>query len=184
LTPRAASVAEVLGSLSAQIAAFLALLLAASAAHKVLGFTRARSAAHEFAGVPRTAAAAAAAAVIFAETLGATLVIVPSWREAGAWLAAALFGAYLGLIARAIVERREVDCGCSFSNAPHPLGAFEATRNGVLVVLAMLAALSSAADGAWPVSASQAVAACALFALYAALDQVMGQGPVRKNTSP
>jgi hypothetical protein len=172
----------ILGLLSSQIAAFLALLLAASAAHKVLGFARARAAAHEFAGVPPAAAAAAAAAMAFAETLAAVLLIAPAYRAAGAWLATAIFGIYLALIACAILERREVDCGCSFGGARRTPGAFEATRNGVLVMLAMLAALSSA-GGALPVAASQALAACALFALYAALDQVVGQSPMRKGTA-
>jgi hypothetical protein len=157
----AGQIPEILGLLSSQIAAFLALLLAASAAHKALRFARARSAAQEFAGVPAAAAAAAAA---------------------GAWLAAALFGAYLALIARAILEQREADCGCSFGSARRAPGTFEATRNGVLVMLAMLAALSSA-GGALPVAASQALAGCALLALYAALDQVMGQAPMRKGAA-
>jgi hypothetical protein len=41
----------------------------------------------------------------------------------------------------------------------------------------------SSAGGAPPVAASQALAACALLALYAALDQVMGQGPIRKGAA-
>jgi hypothetical protein len=178
----AGPIPEVLGLLSSQIAAFLALLLAASAVHKALGFARARTAANEFAGVPPGAAAAAAAAAAFAETLAAVLLIAPAYRAAGAWLAAGVFGAYLALIARAILEQREVDCGCSFGGARRAPGAFEAARNGVLVMLAMLAALSSA-GGAPPVAASQALAACALLALYAALDQVMGQGPIRKGAA-
>jgi hypothetical protein len=177
--PGTAPISEILGLLSSQIAAFLALLLAASAAHKALGFARARAAAREFAGVPAAAAAAAVAAAALAEALAAVLLIAPDCRAAGAWLATALFGVYLALIARAILEQREVDCGCSFAGSRRAPGAFEAMRNGVLVVLAMLAALSSA-GGALPVSASQALAACALLALYAALDQVMGQQPIRK----
>jgi hypothetical protein len=121
--------------------------------------------------------------VAVAETLAAALLIVPAYRAAGAWLAAALFGAYLALIARAILEEREVDCGCSFGSARRAPGTFEATRNAVLVTLAMLAALSSA-GGALPVAASQALAGCALLALYAALDQVMGQAPMRKGAAP
>jgi hypothetical protein len=173
---------NILGLLSSQIAAFLALLLGASAAHKALRFARARAAAHEFAGVPPAAAAAAAASVAFVETLAAVLLIAPAFRAAGAWLAAALFGGYLALIARAILEQREVDCGCSFGSARRAPGTFEAIRNGALVTLAMLAALSSA-GGALPVVASQALAACALLALYVALDQVMGQAPMRKGAA-
>jgi len=175
----ASSVPEVLRLLSAQIAAFLALLLGASAAHKAARFGRARTAAHEFAGVPRGAAGPAAAGIAVAEGLAALLLIAPAYRAAGAWLAAAIFGGYLTLIARAIVEQRAVDCGCSFGSPRVGLGAFEAVRNAVLVVLAMLAALSSA-GGAVPVALSQGLAAGALLALYAALDQIMALRPIRK----
>ena len=178
-----APILEVLGLLGAQIAAFLALLLSASAAHKALRFARARTAAREFAGVPPGGAAAAAVAAACVEALTAVLLIAPACRAAGAWLAAAIFGAYLALIARAILEQRAVDCGCNFAGAPRAPGAFEAARNGVLVILAMITALS-AAGAALPVSASQALAACALLALYAALDQVIGLGPMRKGTAP
>jgi len=177
--PPAGSAPEVLRLLSAQTAAFLALLLAASAAHKLARFERARLAAHEFAGLPLGAAAPAAAAIALLETLAAALLIAPAQRATGGWLAAAIFGGYLALIARAIVEQREVDCGCSFGAARRLLGPFEALRNCVLVVLAMLAALASAAVAA-PISLSQALAAVALLALYAALDQVMGIRPMRK----
>jgi hypothetical protein len=182
LTIDSGSTPEVLRLLSSQTAGFLAVLLAASAAHKAARFERARSAAHQFAGVPRNAAPAATVAIALIEALAAALLIVPASRATGAWLAAAIFGGYLTLIARAIVQNREVDCGCSFGAARHALGAFEALRNSVLVVLAMLAALSSAA-GAVPVSVSQGLAAVALFALYAALDQVMGLWPVRKGAT-
>jgi hypothetical protein len=178
-----ATIPEVLKLLSAQTAAFLALLLAASAAHKAAKFARARTAAHEFAGIARRAAGLAATGIALAEALAAVLLAAPASRVAGAWLAAAIFGGYLALIARAIVEQRAVDCGCSFGPPRGALGAFEALRNAVLVVLAMLAALSSA-SGAVPVAVVQWLAGGALLALYAALDQVMALRPMRKGAVP
>jgi hypothetical protein len=166
--------------LISQLAAFLALLLAASAIHKGLRRQHMQNVAHEFAGVPRAAAPWVLAGVGLAETLAAALLIPPAQRAAGAWLAAAIFGAYFALIVRAIVQhRRHVDCGCSFGASGRKLGAFEVGRNAVLVLLALLVALP-ASGGASPLPASQLLGACAFFALYAALDQVMGLQPMRK----
>jgi hypothetical protein len=166
--------------LSSQLAAFLALLLAASAIHKSLRFGRARSVMHEFAGVPRAAAPLAVAAACLGEGLSAVLLIVPASRSIGAWLAAAILGAYLGLIVHAIAkDRRHVDCGCSFGATRRALGTYEVVRNCVLVAFALLVAAS--ADGrAAPLAASQMLAACAFLALYGALDQVMGLRPMRR----
>ena len=81
---------------------------------------------------------------------------------------------------RAIVRgRRDVDCGCGFGPTGHPLGAFDVARNAVLVAFALLVA-GSAASGAEAVAASQALAGCALLALYGALDQVMALQPLRR----
>jgi len=166
--------------LSSQLCAFLALLLAASAAHKALRWAHMQRVAHEFAGVPRSVAPAAAAAAALAESLAAALLFVPAWRWAGALLAALIWGAYLALMLRALAGgRRGVDCGCSFVPTRHPLGAFDVARNAVLVASAMLVAVS-AASGAQAVSASQVLAACALLALYGALDHAMALQPLRR----
>jgi methylamine utilization protein MauE len=165
--------------LGSQLAAFLALLLAASAMHKGVRWAHTQSVIHEFAGVPRAAAAWAAVAALLGELLAAALLFVPASRLIGALLAALIWGAYLALILRAIVQgRRNVDCGCSFGSSRHPLGAFDVTRSVVLVVFAVLVG-TSAANGAVPVSASQVLASCALLALYGALDQVMTLQPLR-----
>jgi len=163
-----------------QIGVFLALLLAASAVHKGMRWAYTKRAVHEFAGVPRSAAAAAAAAAALGESLAALLLFVPAFRRTGALLAALIFGAYLALMLRAIVRgRRDVDCGCSFGPTRHPLGAFDVVRNAVLTAFALLVAVSGA-GGAEAVAASQALAGCALLALYGALDQVMALQPPRR----
>jgi hypothetical protein len=59
------------------------------------------------------------------------------------------------------------------------LGAFEVARNSLLVIFAVLLAVSST-SGVEPVSATQALAAFALLALYGALDQVMSLQPLRR----
>jgi Methylamine utilisation protein MauE len=166
--------------LSAQLASFLAVLLAASAIHKGLNWQRTRRVVQDFAGVPRFAASAASAAACLYELLAAGLLFMPAYRASGALLGAVIFGVYLLLIVRALAKnRREVDCGCSFGPSRHALGAFEAWRSAGLTASALLVAVC-AAYGAAPVAASQAFGALALLAIYAAVDQVMGVRPMRQ----
>jgi hypothetical protein len=169
--------------LAAQLAAFLAALLLASAAHKGIRFAHARKVVHEFAGVPRTLAAAVAMAAALGELVAAAALLVPAYRFAGASLAALIWGVYLALILRAIAQgRRDADCGCSFGAGPHALGAFEVARNALLVAFAVLVG-ASAARGAAPLAASQMLAACAFLALYGALEQVMAVRPPRRGAT-
>ncbi len=183
LTTGEGTLLDVAHLLAAQLAAFLAVLLLASAAHKGMRFARTRKAAQEFAGVPRAASAAVAIAAALGELLAAAALLAPAYRLVGASLAALIWGAYLALILRAIGQgRREADCGCSFALATHPLGAFEVVRNVVLVVFAVLVGVS-AASGAVPVAASQVLAACAFLTLYGALEQVMAVRPLRRGAA-
>ncbi len=183
LTTGEGALFDVAHLLGAQLAAFLAVLLLASAAHKGMRFARTRKVVQEFAGVPRPASAAAAWAAALCELLAGAALLAPAYRLLGASLAALIWGAYLALILRAIDQgRREVDCGCSFASKAHPLGAFEVTRNVVLVTFAVLVGLS-AASGTVPVAASQVLAACAFLALYGALEQVMAVRPLRRGAA-
>jgi Methylamine utilisation protein MauE len=173
---------SVAGLLASQLAAFLTLLLAASAVHKGLRFAYTQRVAHEFANVPPAAAAGAVLAVMLGELSAGILLAVPASRPLGGLLAASIWGGYLALIVRAIAAgRRDVDCGCSFGTGRtrHPLGAFEVVRNALLVISALFAAGAAARVPA-PVAASQALAALALLALYGALDQVMMLQPLRR----
>jgi uncharacterized membrane protein len=173
--------AGVVSSLISQLAAFLALLLATSAVHKAMSWQRTRSVIHEFAGVPRAAAAPAGLAAALCELLAAGLLFVPAGRLWGAVLAALILSAYLALMVRALLQgRRELDCGCSFGGTAHPLGAYEVARNAVLAAFALLIAGSAAEGRELPVSAPQILAACALLALYGALDLVMTFQPLRR----
>ncbi len=166
--------------LIAQLAAFLALLLLASAIHKAIRWPHTQRVIRDFAGIPAAASSMTALAAALIEALAAVLLFAPAERPAGAVLAALLWAAYLALIVRAVVHgRRDVDCGCSFGRAHRPLGAYQVLRNAVLVFLALLVTVS-AAGGSVPVSAAQVWAACALLALYGALDQVMALQPLRR----
>jgi methylamine utilization protein MauE len=176
----AASMQGVVQILAAQFAAFLAFLLAASAAHKWSRWKHTLGVVSDFAGVPRPAASAVALTVGLAEWLTAALLFSPPYRVLGALLAASILTVYLTLIARALIAgRRDVDCGCSFGPARHSLGTFEVVRNSVLASLALFVA-ASAVRGGPAITASQVLGAGALLALYGALDQAMGMQPMRK----
>jgi hypothetical protein len=169
-----ASLPDVLQVLIAQLAAFLALLLLASALHKLLGRTRALAAIHEFGGVPRQLAPAALALVASGELAAGLLLWLPSHRAAGGALAALLFGVYLALIVRAITQgRREIDCGCTFGGAPRPSSAYHVARNTVLCVGGLLIAVGTAPSDGDGFVVSQMLAAFALLALYFALDETL-----------
>ena len=165
--------------LMAQLAAFLALLLAASAMHKWMRWPDSMRAVHEFAGVPHPAAAPALVAVGLAELLAAALLLGSAHRAGGAGLAALIWGTYLALMLRALAKgRRDVVCGCSFGGARHPLGAFEVSRNALLALLALILAFTPTVAPAAVLS--RMLAAAALVALYGALDQVMAVQPLQK----
>jgi Methylamine utilisation protein MauE len=204
----AATTAGVIALLLTQLAAFLALLLLASGFHKLIRRDRSQSVVREFAGVPRVLAPFAAMAVAAAELVAGVLLLTPAYRAVGGVLAASIWAVYLGLIVRAIAQgRRDVDCGCTFGNAHRPLGAFQVTRNAMLVSMGALvgvgalmrvgaalgmgaavgvgatvdvgAAVSMGSAARGSVIATEILAALALTALYGALEQVMALRPPR-----
>ena len=171
---------EAIQALTAQLAAFAALLLIASAVHKVMKWPSSLDVVQRFAGVPASLAAPTLAGATFSELAAGVLSVIPAYRTTGAMLAALIWVLYLALILRAIAQgRRDVDCGCGFGSTQRSLGPFHVARNAALLGFAVLVALGSAMGGSVPVQGSQALAACALLVLYAALDQAMALQPLR-----
>jgi|SRR5271166_1097257 len=189
-----ASLSAVLELVEIQLASFLALLLSIAALHKMFWRSRAQRAASELTGMAWHSAGIAVSLATILELGAAGLLAIPAYRASGALLAASIWSAYFGLIARSIViGRRDVDCGCSFGAAHQPLGRFQLARCASLSLLALVVAglcfASAGRDGA---SASLAGAgskaamliceglgAVAMLALYAALDHLMALGPLR-----
>jgi hypothetical protein len=174
--------------LAVQLAWFLALLALVSAGHKLSDPGRARRAARQLLpGLTEVLAALAVRVATLGEFAAALLLLLPSERMGGAALAAAIWTGYLVVLARAaLAGRRDVDCGCSFGAARHALGRFELLRGAVLVGLAVSVAVTtrlgggSVADGMDAARmAALGITAAALLVLYAALDQVMAQSPLR-----
>jgi hypothetical protein len=180
----APSTAGVIALLVTQLAAFLALILLASSLHKMFRRDRSQSVIRDFAGVPRALAPFVAMAVAGTELVAGVLLLRPACRALGGVLAASIWTMYLGLILRAIAQgRRDVDCGCTFGVAYRPLGAFQVTRNAVLVGMGALVGVgavgSIGSTAGVAVIAMETLAALALAALYGALEQVMALTPPR-----
>lgn len=180
-----------LGSVGAfietQAAWFLALLLAASAAHKLLWRERALAAVSGLTGMIPRLAGLAVSAVAAIEILAALGLLLPGYRSQGALLAALLWCLYFAAMGRAVLAgRRALDCGCSFGKTHRPLGRFQLLRTAVLAMIAFAIALRPATVALDPSGVSMAVllltqglSACALFALYAALDAIMSLDTLR-----
>jgi len=170
--------------LASQTAAFLALLLIASAVHKLLHPAHTQDIMQQFAGVPRRFAAFAWWGVSLAELLAGACLVMPGSRAAAALLALVLWSVYLALILRAIIQRRaDVECGCSFGPNLRPLGTYHVARNAVLIGLAVLVAVV-ASSGGFEVRGSELLSAAAFLSLYAALDQTMGLRPLQSGRLP
>jgi len=167
-----------------QLAAFLSLLLLASAAHKILRRERARRAAQDLCGMRRGAAGAIVAVLAAAEAGAGVLLWLPDARAAGAWLAASIWSTYCAVLLRAAATgRSDVDCGCSFGEMQHAPGHFHWMRALALTLLGAFVALASAHDlgaaaGAGAL-ATQFVAGFGMLAVYAALDQLTALRPLR-----
>lgn len=163
--------ASVFTTLDAQVAAFLAVLLVASAIHKAADPVRLATAAARLTsagpemGRPLLVAAGAA------ELALAIGLVEPPTRAIAAVGAALLWAIYAGFIGRALASgRADVDCGCSFGARRAPLDARELSRNAFLIGLAGVTAVGGV--GGAPMSALDLPAALGLFCLYLVVDQV------------
>ena len=176
------SLGSAVQSFAAQMAAFQALLLAASAVHKAARWTQSLTVIRQFAGVPGVLAASSLGAATAVELAAGALLMVPAYRTAGAVLAALIWTLYVALILRAIVRgRRDVDCGCSFGPTSRPLGSYHIARNVLLAALAVFIAWVSAfCGGTVPTLGTFVLGGLALLALYGALDQAMALPPLRR----
>ena len=161
--------AAVIASLGAYAAAFMAVLLLASAGHMLISKARMREAVMALTGVPAWAAMGVLAAAAVVEA-GVTLaLLLPATRFVAALAAAGLWGAYLVLILRA---GRAVDCGCTFGGRAKASTAAQGGRNVGLVAMALLAAAAARVSPPPGIDLLYGVAALGLFALYLALDQL------------
>lgn len=148
------------------LALFLALVLAVSAAHKLVARARLAAAAARLVGVSPTLGTPLLLAVAASEAMAAFAIVVAPLRTGGAIAAASIWCAY-GLAL--LVRRGEVlDCGCDLSARKKPVGAISILRPFLLAALAMPVIVTT--PSAWPVDAP--FAAAALLALWFAASEL------------
>ncbi|MGW0194079.1 MauE/DoxX family redox-associated membrane protein [Nonomuraea sp. NPDC003201] len=90
--------------------------------------------------LPGSLAGPAAVGVLVAELAAGGLLLAPGGRRWGAVVAAALFAAFLAAMASVMRRRMAVDCGCF--GGRDLVGAGTLLRTGLLLVLAVTAALT------------------------------------------
>ena len=163
----------------------LTLLLGSAAGHKLRDARRFRASVESYAIVPRSLAAPVAALLIAGEVLLALSLVAacvaPALRAASLVGAAALLVLYAAAILVNLARgRRHLDCGCAGPAARRPISGALVTRNLLLAGAALLASGEIAARPFEGVDALTVVAAVAAgSALYAAIDHLLAQAPLR-----
>lgn len=150
----------------AELALFLALLLAVSAGHKIVAHQRLGEAAARLAGVPQSLGPVVSNAAAAVELAAALALLFPGTRPIGALIAAVLWSGYALLLARRIGSR--LDCGCSLKRSQKPITTLHPARAALLAALAVLVAFVPAT----PATLFTPFAAAALLALYFAADEL------------
>lgn len=163
----------------------LAVILFAGASHKLRAPHRFARQIDDYALLPGTAVAFAARAVPVVEVLIGLALLVPGLRAWGAASAGLLLALYTGAIAINLFRgRRDIDCGCSGPGLERPLSPALLVRNGVLIVMAVIAALPAGAValhgfGLFLIGASVA----ATLILYTATEGLLANQPRLKSLS-
>lgn len=146
---------------------FLALLLAASVAHKAIERRRLAAASARLAGVSASLGPVLLLLAATVEGLSAVALILPDLRIGGAIAAAVLWSSY----ALALLRRRgeTLDCGCDLVAREKPVDAIAILRPALLAGLALLAAVLPTTP--WTIDAP--FAALALLALWFAAAEIV-----------
>lgn len=150
----------------AELALFLALVLAVSAGHKLLARERMAVAVARLCGLPQPFAPPANLAVAGLEASAALILVSPETRAIGGALAAALWVAYAAALVRRFGAR--LDCGCGFAVRSEPIGRLAVGRALGLCGLAALVATLPSTVFTW----TTPFAACGFLALYVALGEL------------
>ena len=163
----------------------LAVILFAGASHKLRAPHRFARQIDDYALLPGAAVALAARAVPVVEVVIAIALLVPGLRAWGAASAGLLLALYTGAIAINLFRgRRDIDCGCSGPGLERPLSPALLVRNGVLMAMAVIAALPADAAalhgfGLFLIGASVA----AILILYTATEGLLTNQPRLKSLS-
>jgi hypothetical protein len=116
-------------------------ILAATALDKLMHLPAMVSAVAAYNLVPPALAGVAAAAVITAEITGSLLLLVPRWQPKGAIVAIVLFAVFAVVVAASVVNRMDIDCGCSNLLAPSTKVSWLLAGRNLALTLACVVAL-------------------------------------------
>jgi hypothetical protein len=114
--------------------------------------------------LPRRLVPPAAVTLPAAEAAAVLLLLFPATRRWGGLLSAALFAVFLAAMLSVLRRGMEVDCGCFGPSRGSTVGPFTVARTGLLLVLAVMAAVA----GTEPFRAAQIVPAVVLLGLAGA----------------
>ena len=114
--------------------------------------------------LPRRLVTPAAVAVPVAEAAAALLLVAAPTRRWGGLLSAALFAVFVAAMVSVLRRGLDVDCGCFGPSRESRVGPFTVARTGLLLVLAVMAAVAGPA----PFRAAQIPPAAGLLCLAGA----------------
>lgn len=157
---------------SVTITAFLVILLARAAWHKVDRFLETVGFAQGYGLVPDAWAAPAVRALTGAEVAAIVALLMPATRPFGGLLAAGLFAGYGLVMAAALLGgRTRIDCGCG--GPPQIVSAVTLARNAVLAGLGVAVAALPVATVP-PLGAAVAIAAALVLAAQYGVAEKLG----------
>jgi hypothetical protein len=157
----------------------LAVLFAASTAHKIAAFGEWPGVVRSYRVLPRTLALPAAGLLLIAGALTAGALVWPATRQIGSCAAAAqliLFAAAMAINLRR--GRSSIDCGCFGSRLRQRISAWMMVRNLILALVALGVLLPAKPRELTVLDIAAVVAAVATLALlYPILEVVMRLPP-------
>lgn len=157
-------------SMAAYLAAYIGLLLLASAVHKFADPQRASEASRSLLGLPEAGARAAWMTAAAIEIGAAVAVLSTDARFAGAILAAMLWAGYVAAILVAAARGKAVDCGCSFGGGPQHSITASLGRSTALLFLATALAATHVELPAQALGVLAILGGIALLVLHVAFD--------------
>jgi hypothetical protein len=116
-------------------------ILAATALDKLMHLPAMVSTVAAYNLVPPALAGVAAASLITAEITGSLLLLVPRWQPKGAIVAIVLFAVFAVVVAASVVNRMDIDCGCSNLLAPSMKVSWLLAGRNLALALACVVAL-------------------------------------------
>lgn len=157
---------------AATATAFIALLFARAAWHKLSDFTAFTGYVADYEVVPEKYVRAASMLVVAAEAVVILALLTPGGNVVGSLVAMTMFALYAGAMAVNVGRGRDrIECGCG--GAVQPLSWRLVIRNGVLAMIAALGLLASPDALALEEAVAALIGGFTLWAGYILVEQIM-----------